>query len=304
MRPAFEFLQHRRIVLRILFGFLQQASCPLQPVSGRLQHPSRILRADQESVRRQPVVVQAHVPGKDIRRLPGHKGPPARDDQIVEQNERTIAAVSTSGIFAFILTNFSRLWQWLLWLFGFSKRKKWGTVYDSVTKYPLDPAYVVAMDMTGRKVAESITDLDGRYGFILQPGTYKIVASKTNYKFPSERLARMPVDEVYDDLYFGEVITINDKEQVILKNIPMDPTGYDWNQAEKQRAKLGKYSREIRARKFFGTIFYIGFAISLILFAISPSLWNFAILASYVVLAPPQAVRQYGGQQDHANQHS
>ena len=221
---------------------------------------------------------------------------PMEVTKFVKQNEKIIVGVGASGLFSFLFSNFARLWQWLLWLFGFAKRrKKWGTVYDSVTKYPLDPAYVVASDMAGNTMAESITDLDGRYGFLLQPGSYKIVANKTNYKFPSERLARVPVDEVYSDLYFGEVINIESREQVIAKNIPMDPIGFDWNEAEKHRTRLGTYSREIWLRRLFGTIFYIGFAISLISFLLTLSILYFTILCAYIILYFVQGYSSMGG---------
>jgi hypothetical protein len=66
------------------------------------------------------------------------------------------------------------------------KRRPWGTVYDSVTKRPLDPAYVTLIDTeTGKSVASAITDLDGRYGFLVAPGKYRITTQKTNYEFPS-----------------------------------------------------------------------------------------------------------------------
>jgi Mg-chelatase subunit ChlD len=206
------------------------------------------------------------------------------------------AAAGLSGLLSFLLTEFSRIWEWLLWLFGFSRRrKKWGTVYDSVTKYPLDPAYVVATDTAGNTVAESITDLDGRYGFVLSPGSYKISASKTHYKFPSERLKQLPVDEVYSDLYFGDTIEITDKDQVISKNIPMDPVDFDWNEAEKRRTRLGHYSRQIRARKFFGFLFYLGFAITFISFISTFSPWHFAILCCYVILLFAKPFSNFGG---------
>jgi hypothetical protein len=56
-------------------------------------------------------------------------------------------------------------------LFGLKKKAPpWGVVYDSVTKRPLDPAYVVLKNLQGKQIASAITDLDGRYGFLVEPG--------------------------------------------------------------------------------------------------------------------------------------
>jgi hypothetical protein len=203
----------------------------------------------------------------------------------VLQHKAITATIGASGFLSFLLANLSRIWEWLLWVFGFAKKKnKWGTVYDSVTKYPLDPAYVVAHNTSGAVVAESITDLDGRYGFLLPPGLYRITAQKTNYTFPSTKLAGLPADIVYDNLYFGGTIIINDREQVVSKNIPMDPIAVDWNEQEKRRRKLGTYSRRVRTKKLIGVLFYGGFALALISFFITFSLIHAAVIAAYLLL--------------------
>ena len=100
-----------------------------------------------------------------------------------------------------------------IWSLFFGRKKTkhpWGTVYDSVTKRPLDPAYVVIskyippvvgagltdtavavspLATAEEKVGESITDIDGRYGFLVPGGSYVLTAGKTHYVFPSTKLA-------------------------------------------------------------------------------------------------------------------
>ena len=61
-------------------------------------------------------------------------------------------------------------------------------MYDSVTKQPLDPAYVVLKDASGNELSASITDLDGRYGFLLNPGSYTIVANKNTLLFSVKKI--------------------------------------------------------------------------------------------------------------------
>ncbi len=162
-------------------------------------------------------------------------------------------------------------------------RQEWGTVYDSVTKQPLDPVYVTVYDMLGRELGTSITDLDGRYGFVLPPGMYRIVVQKTNYEFPSKKLLGKTTDEVYGNLYFGENIAITETEQVISKNIPMDPLAVDWNEAEKQRRKLG-YFRGGGGNRLVKVLFTLGFAIALILFIFDSSQLHLILFAAYVLL--------------------
>jgi len=145
-------------------------------------------------------------------------------------NSQTSKAVQSTGFFTGLLasaimytdTGLATPWAaseiflipvklWGLVLVGLGIRKKtrpWGTVYDSVTKQPIDPAFVTARDQSGKVVAEPITDIDGRYGFLLPDGTYYISAKKTNYEFPSKKMVGKSSDELYANLYFGEPVTI------------------------------------------------------------------------------------------------
>ena len=120
----------------------------------------------------------------------------------------TTFATGFSTLSEFMLT-FLRIWSIILSSLGLRKnRRQWGTVYDSVTKQPLDPAYVILEDKKGNEVATSITDLDGRFGFLVPSGKYRLVAKKTNYTFPSSKLFNKNNDELYNNLYFGELIEL------------------------------------------------------------------------------------------------
>ncbi|MEX1026534.1 MAG: carboxypeptidase-like regulatory domain-containing protein [Candidatus Paceibacterota bacterium] len=187
-----------------------------------------------------------------------------------------------------------RLWSLILSLFGLKKKyRPWGTVYDSVTKQPLDPAYVVFENTDGEEVATSITDLDGRYGFLAQKGTYRIVANKTNYRFPSEKLAGRSGDELYSDLYFGEEFAISKDGEAVIKNIPLDPEQFDWNEFQKRDQKLMKFfsKRDVAWSRFVTTLFYIGFVFAVIAVWIAPAPYNAVIFGLYVVIL---ALRFFG----------
>lgn len=188
-----------------------------------------------------------------------------------------------------------RLWALLLAGLGLKKRNRpWGTVYDSITKQPLDPAYVVLQNEKGEVISDSITDLDGRFGFFAtNPGSYKIVANKTNYIFPSQKLAGKGQDELYSNLYFGEALTITEQGAVITKNIPLDPEKFDWNEFAKGNQKIMKfYSRRDRfMRKFTDWAFRVGLTITLIASIIAPEPYNLIMFGLYIVMV---ILRHYG----------
>lgn len=173
----------------------------------------------------------------------------------------------------------------LLGAFGLRKKRiPWGTVYDSVTKRPLDPAYVSLLQ-AGIEVSSAITDIDGRYGFFAPPGTYTLSAGKTHYIFPSKVLAGKLQDELYANLYFGESF-IAAADQVINRNIPMDPIGFDWNEFAKTKKDFFQIhsKKAIIRERVFNAIFVGGLLLAIGEMAFAPSLVNLAILGVYLVL--------------------
>jgi len=179
-----------------------------------------------------------------------------------------------------------RLWGLALVGLGIRKRgRPWGTVYDSVTKQPIDPAFVTVKDMSGKVVGESITDLDGRYGFLLPDGTYYISVKKTNYEFPSKKMSGRSSDELYNDLYFGEPVAIK-SGQVLDKNIPLDQKNFDWNeQAKKDRNLMLFHSQNERIWAVMSKYIYgVGLAISTIVVLAKPSSYNILILVAYALV--------------------
>lgn len=162
----------------------------------------------------------------------------------------------------------------------------WGVVYDSVTKQPLDPAYIVLKDAQGREVSSAITDLDGRFGFLVEPGVYTMQVRKTNYIFPSQKLAGKAQDELYSDLYFGENIIVKTSGEIILKNIPLDPVKFDWNEFIKKSKKLMKfYSKwDIILRRIYSFFFVVGFITAVVVFIFAPYPYNTVIMMLYVLI--------------------
>ena len=176
-----------------------------------------------------------------------------------------------------------RLWGLTLMGLGIRKRgRPWGTVYDSVTKRPIDPAYVTVKNMEGKVVAESITDIDGRYGFLLPDGTYYISVKKSNYEFPSKKMEGKLFDELYNNLYFGEPVTVT-AGQVIDKNIPMDQEGFDWNEEAKKELNAFSFHSKNEKRWSLASnyIYGFGFLVSAVTVAIHRSPYNITMMFLY-----------------------
>lgn len=178
-----------------------------------------------------------------------------------------------------------KLFGLILSFLGIKKRSRpWGVVYDSVTKRPLDPAYVIVRE--GETDANAaITDLDGRYSFFLKPGRYTLLANKTHYEFPSKKLAGKKRDELYNDLYHGEVLEISEAE-VINRNIPMDPIAFDWNEfAKNQRGFFVLNSKKERFKKRITSLIrWSGFLLSCYNAVFYPTTLNLGVFILYVVM--------------------
>jgi len=200
----------------------------------------------------------------------------------------TAAAASSLFPFSFfeLLLLPLRLFGLLMTALGLKKRVlSWGVAYDSVTKQPLDPAYVVLKNQQGKEVSSAITDLDGRFGFLVEPGVYQMQARKSNYNFPSQKLAGKAHDELYRDLYFGEDIIIKTSGEIIVKNIPLDPIKFDWNEFSKKNKNLMKfYSKwDIILRRIYDFFFAIGFIAAIVAYIFSPYPYNTVIIMLYVL---------------------
>ncbi len=188
-----------------------------------------------------------------------------------------------------------RLWSLLVTALGLKKRRRpWGVVYDSVTKQPLDPAYVTLRSAEGKDVASSLTDLDGRFGFVVPaPGNYALVAQKTNYTFPSQSLVGHDHDELYRDLYFGEYFTVATAGEIVIRNIPMDPEKFDWNEFAKKGQHLMKfYSSRNKILFLIADIFFgVGFAVTSVAVIAAPKGYNIALFILYTIV---YFIKKYG----------
>jgi hypothetical protein len=176
-----------------------------------------------------------------------------------------------------------RLWTGFLWIVGI-RRKPWGIVYDARTKRPLDPVYVTLYSQIHEELESVITDMEGRYGFKVRKGTYYVVPKKTHYIFPSVLMRGKDRDDVYDSLYFGDPIVVENDNQLITKNIPMDPIAEDWNEQEKGRMTSTKRLLALVLSKILNLLFWVGFALTTYNVFLHPIKWNIIMFVIYIVL--------------------
>lgn len=171
---------------------------------------------------------------------------------------------------------------------GFKKQKHiWGTVYDSITKHPLDPATLTLWNNAGKKIKETITDLSGKYSFgSLPPGTYTITATKHGYTIANDPTNNRDHDEVYRHLYHGESFNVLAPGGPMLLNIPMNPNSFNWTEFAKNGPRTMK-SYAGSERLFFGlSSFFMtfGFFTAVILVIGTTSFFNITLLGIALVL--------------------
>lgn len=110
-----------------------------------------------------------------------------------------------------------------LLLLGRRRKKKWGVVYNSLTKQPVELAIVRLLHHGSSLVVQTrVTDKFGRYSFIPKPGEYRLEVVKPGYVFPTSHLKGKVNDVDFADLYHGTPLEMK-KDAVIALNIPLDP---------------------------------------------------------------------------------
>lgn len=181
----------------------------------------------------------------------------------------TAAAVSIFSLWNFIQF---LLTQPLL-LLDRRRRKGWGIVYNALTKMPIDLAIVRLLDAkTGRVIQTRVTDKHGRFVFFAAIGEYVIEVTKRGFTFPSAFLKTKHEDEVFTNLYHGEIIKVTASGGAITPNIPLDP---EERRVSKTRLVLKQLLHGLQYGLSLG-----GLAMILISLVISPGL----LIAGFAVI--------------------
>lgn len=166
------------------------------------------------------------------------------------------------------------LFAWVLAIFK-KKKNPWGKVYDSETGVGIPLVAVRLFDKEfNRLIKTEMTDNEGRFGFLVNPGKYYIKVLKKDFVFPSKI--------VHKD-YHGQIIEIK-KEGSILFDIPLDSNIISLTNRLSLLTKITNFLTYLRIPLLIvGTIISVAFVVTysrtfdIIVLAIYIAIWAWEI---------------------------
>ena len=210
-----------------------------------------------------------------------------------------VAAITTTAVLAtsFDLFSFLQLlYTSPLLLFGRRKRKAYGVVYNSLLKKPIDLAMVRLVKMPENKIVGArVTDKDGRFFFLVQPGTYRLEITKQAFDYPSKLLKDIKDDAFFLDIYHGEIIEVTEKNVTITPNVPLDPISL----SKLQTPKEIKIQRTLRLVQNYVSL--IGIVVAASVLVVHTTIWSITLLGFQILvyllvrrLAAPHKPKSWG----------
>ena len=227
-----------------------------------------------------------------------------KNDPAVQQAASQVVAPTAVGIFAlstFTVVSWSSILPFLRFLFlqplmllGLRRRAKWGQVYNTLTKLPIDLATIRLFDAEKNRVLQAkVTDKEGRYAFVVNPGKYRMEVIKNGFAFPSVLLAGVKSDGRRPDIYHGEIIEVSEQGAVITASIPLDPAGEYKKPTRLIFQKIG--------RVFQAALSWLGLIVTLASLYISPRWYVWVLAVVHILfffmfrrLAVPPKVKSWG----------
>ena len=154
-----------------------------------------------------------------------------------------------------------------------TKRKTWGTVYDSVTGDPIPFVSISVIDAKDGKVKESkLTDKFGSYYFLVPEGEYQLEIKKKGYEIDSH--------DIDAKTHYANVLEEPDKKKlvydapgIIFYDICLRST--DPNQKSIKEKRLSRF--------FFAAVFYLGFVLIILAYLSSPTKLNLFMVVVYLI---------------------
>ena len=156
------------------------------------------------------------------------------ENPVVERTAASVVApVATGAALLNVISSVPlvNLPQYLLYFFAQPvlfifrpRRRSYGVVYNAYSRLPVDLAIVRLRKANSAAIVRSmVTDVHGRFQFVVQKGVYRIEVTKPGYRFPTEALRNIREDAGYLDLYHGESIRVDEDAAAVTPNIPVDP---------------------------------------------------------------------------------
>ncbi len=157
----------------------------------------------------------------------------------------------------------------LSYFLGKRHDRPWGLILDASNSQPVPFAtcrlYVAE---TTNLITQTVSDTDGRYGFVMSPGSYRLEVNHNEYGI------------------FTENFVIPEGETAHLKDIRLIPKSMQKNV---NQSRYGQMWEDFwnRAKILWKTVqpilFVLGFTLSLLSIIISPGLLNFIIFGLYIL---------------------
>jgi hypothetical protein len=195
----------------------------------------------------------------------------------------TTIAFATSAVPFFVTMPMAAKDFFIMPFIGLLARRRneqnWGTVFEQRTKQPIPAVKLTLVDQMNKEIETTYSDQHGRFGFLTENGTFRIVPEKKKYDVDYTHDS----DSLYENVYTGEDITI-DQNAVLITNIAMTAVGTNWEEyADK---KIKRYTGAFAAFKkwSFIIIFYAGFVATAVITYLFPSIINIILLSLYTLL--------------------
>jgi len=186
----------------------------------------------------------------------------------------TIANVASAVSLFNLLAYLQYLFTQPVLLFGRRKKRKWGVVFNSLTKQPIDLAIVRLVHFETHLVVQTkVTDGSGRYVFTVKKGNYQIEVVKPGYVFPTTYLSENTEDVDFSDLYHGGKLEF-DTDQTIALNIPLDPVT---REETPRRVLLRKFLRRLRH-----SVAFSGVLLGMVVLVVTPTIVSALLLMAQI----------------------
>lgn len=164
-----------------------------------------------------------------------------------------------------------------LGIFGSSKRRAWGTVYDGETGSPIVFAKVSLFGANGRFIETKTSDAFGSYYFFVPAGAYTLLVEKQGYQMQVKMPMRGDRKVLYSNEYPANGLAFQ-KEDIICSDIAMMRTDASLASSKSRLAVMQKLTRHLSSALFWG-----GFAFNATVAVVKPT-WVGAILVSLYAL--------------------
>ncbi len=152
------------------------------------------------------------------------------------------------------------------YLFGGSSKRSWGIVTDGITHKPL-PFTSCRLYQAGTlyMITQTVTDLEGRYGFSVTDGVYRLEVSKSGYDT------------------FSKEIRVGEYESGYVYDVPLSPKD---SLFEHRESFIRRFWNKLVSYyiKLSPVIFLIGLVLAALSLLINPVTGNYVIMAIYIAV--------------------